>query len=114
MTATQIVSAVTVTVCLLIDSVIIGRYLGVEAMSAYGLANPVLIIFNALGTMTACGVQVYLGKAMGKGDQEDCRRCFSASILMNIRLFISSSFLFSIALISTLEYFSMPIKLISG
>lgn len=84
MTATQIVSAVTVTVCLLIDSVIIGRYLGVEAMSAYGLANPVLIIFNALGTMTACGVQVYLGKAMGKGDQEDCRRCFSASILMSL------------------------------
>ena len=84
MTATQIMSAVTVTVCLLIDSIVIGRYLGVDAMSAYGLANPVLIIFNALGTMTSCGVQVYLGKAMGKGDLADCRKCFSTSVVMSL------------------------------
>ncbi len=86
MTATQIVSAVTVTVCLLIDSIVIGRLLGVEAMSAYGLANPVLIIFNALGTMTAIGVQVMTGKAMGKGDIEECRTCFSSSVVMSFVL----------------------------
>jgi Na+-driven multidrug efflux pump len=40
MTAAQIVSAVTVTLCLLVDSIVIGRMLGVEAMSAYGLASP--------------------------------------------------------------------------
>ena len=65
MTAAQIASSVTVTVCLLVDSIVIGRLLGVDAMSAYGLANPVIIIFNALGTMAACGVQVLVGKAMG-------------------------------------------------
>ena|GEM_PF-511448 len=86
MTATQIMSAVTVTICLLVDSLVIGRYLGVDAMSAYGLANPLIIIFNALGTMTSCGVQVYLGKAMGKGDAEDCRRCFSTSLVMSIAI----------------------------
>ena len=84
MTASQIASSVTVTVCLLVDSIVIGRLLGVDAMSAYGLANPVIIIFNALGTMTAVGVQVLVGKAMGRGDREGCKVCFSSSVALSV------------------------------
>ena len=36
MLVTQIVSSMTVTLCMLIDSIMIGRFLGVDAMSAYG------------------------------------------------------------------------------
>lgn len=86
MTATQIASSVTYTVCLLIDSIVIGRMLGVEAMSAYGLANPLIIIFAALGTMTGCGVQVMTGEVMGKGDKEGCRRVCSTAVVMSLIL----------------------------
>ena len=82
MTGPQIISAMTVTLCLLIDSIVIGRLIGVDAMSAYGLANPVLIIFGALGTMEACGVQVLTGEAIGKGDTKACSTVFSTSVVM--------------------------------
>ena len=43
MLAAQILSALTVSLCLLIDNLMIGRFLGEGALSAYGLAGPVLL-----------------------------------------------------------------------
>ena len=98
MTVIQIVSAVTVTVCLLIDSIMIGRFLGVEAMSSYGLANPVIILFTAMGTMLSCGVQVQTGEAVGRGDVKACSSVFSTSFMMS--LIISAVWIAVIFLVS--------------
>ena len=70
MLVTQVISAMTVTLCLLIDSIMIGRFLGVDPMTAYGLSNPLLLIFAALGTMISAGVQVMCGKSIGSGDRD--------------------------------------------
>ncbi len=86
MTGAQIVSAVTVTVCLLIDSIVIGRMLGVDAVGAYGLANPVIILFSALGIMESCGVQVVTGDAVGKGDVKACNTIYTTSIMLSLCL----------------------------
>lgn len=86
MSTTQIISALTATLCLLIDSIVIGRLVGVDAMSAYGIASPLLIIFAALGTMMVNGVQVQLGKAMGRGDTNGANACYSTSILQSLGL----------------------------
>jgi Na+-driven multidrug efflux pump len=51
MAVAQIFSALSRTVCMLVDSIIIGRLLGVDSMSAYGLALPLLTLLIALGTM---------------------------------------------------------------
>lgn len=85
MTTTQIISTMT-TLCLLIDSIVIGRLVGVDAMSAYGIASPLLIIFAALGTMMVNGVQVQLGKAMGRGETDGANACYSTSILLSLGL----------------------------
>ncbi len=82
MLITQILSAMTVMICMLVDSIIIGRFLGVNAMTAYGLANPVLLIFAAIGSMLSAGIQVVCGKAMGSGDREGTNSCFSASVFL--------------------------------
>ena len=82
MLLTQVLSAMTVMICMLVDSIIIGRFLGVNAMTAYGLANPVLLIFAAIGSMLSAGIQVVCGKFMGSGDREGTNRCFSASIFL--------------------------------
>ena len=84
MTVTQIVSSMTFTICLLIDGIVIGRLLGIGAMSAYGLANPVIIIFNSIGIMISCGVQILIGKALGTGDADGCRQVFSTSVIMSL------------------------------
>ena len=52
MLSAQILSAMTVSLCLLIDSIMIGRFLGVDAMSAYGLSTPLLLMFAAFGAFT--------------------------------------------------------------
>ncbi len=79
---TQIVSAMTVMICMVIDSIMIGRFLGVDAMTAYGLASPVLLVFAAFGSMLSAGIQVFCGKAMGNGDMNETNAGFSSSVVI--------------------------------
>ena len=82
MLVSQIVSVMTVTLCLLIDSIMIGRFLGVDAMSAYGLSTPLLLMFAAFGAFISTGVQVMCGKTMGAGDRDATDACFTGSVLL--------------------------------
>ncbi len=84
MLVTQILSAMTVMLCMLVDSMMIGRFLGVDSMTAYGLANPVLLIFAAYGAMLSAGIQVMCGKTMGVGDRSGTDACFSASTVLGL------------------------------
>ena len=83
---TQIVSAMTVTLCMLIDSIMIGRFLGVDAMAAYGYTAPVLLAFAAPGAMIAAGVQVVCGKTMACGDRDGTDACFTVSVRLTLAL----------------------------
>ncbi len=82
MLLTQIISAMTVMLCMLVDSVMIGRFLGEESMTAYGLATPVLLVFAAFGSMLSAGIQVMCGKTMGSGDREATNGVFSVSVFL--------------------------------
>ena len=80
MLITQVISSMTVTLSMLIDSIVIGRFLGVQAMAAYGYTQPVLLAFAAPGAMISAGVQVVCGKTLGAGDREGTDSCFSVSV----------------------------------
>ena len=82
MLSAQILSALTVSLCLLIDNIMIGRFLGEGAVAAYGLANPVLLIIGALGSMLAAGIQVACSKSLGQGSQEGTNAGFSSAIAL--------------------------------
>ena len=84
MMVTQIVSSMTVTLCMLIDSIMIGRFLGVDAMAAYGYSQPVLLAFAAPGAMISAGVQVVCGRTMGSGDREGTDACFTVSVALTL------------------------------
>ena len=84
MLLTQILSAMTVTLCMLIDSIMIGRFLGLESMSAYGYSTPVLLVFAAVGSMISAGVQVMCGRTMGSGDRKGTNACFSVSVVLAV------------------------------
>ncbi|HAE52290.1 MAG TPA: hypothetical protein DCG30_03445 [Ruminococcus sp.] len=81
MLATQIVSAMTVTICMLIDIIMIGRFLGVPSMSAYGFATPILLVFAAVGSMISAGIQVMCGQTMGVGDKKGTYACYTISVI---------------------------------
>lgn len=88
MAVAQIVSAMTVILCLLIDSIMIGRFLSVDAMAAYGLANPLLLAFAAIGSMVSAGVQVMCSKSLGSGDQKANNTYYSVTVVMCIAVSI--------------------------
>ena len=84
MLAAQILSALTVSLCLLIDNLMIGRYLGEAALSAYGLANPVLLILGAVGSMLSAGTQVACGKSLGRGDKQETNAGYSSAVTVAV------------------------------
>ncbi len=80
MLTAQILSALTVSVCLLIDNAVIGKFIGVNGIAAYGLANPILLTIGGISTVLASGVQVSCSKSLGKGDVEEINRGFSSAV----------------------------------
>lgn len=78
----QVLSTAAVTICMLVDSIMIGQFLGVDAIAAYGLASPVLFIFAAVGALLSTGIQVIASRTMATGDSEGTNRCFTASIVI--------------------------------
>ena len=77
----QILSSMTVMICMLIDNIVIGRNLGIHAMTAYELASPVLLVFAAIGTTLSAGIQVQCGKTMQLSDRKASNECFSTAIV---------------------------------
>ena len=82
MLAAQILSALTVSLCLLIDNLMIGRYLGERALTAYGLSSPVLLVIGAVGSMLCAGAQVACGKSLGRGSREETDAGYSTAAVL--------------------------------
>ncbi len=80
MLSAQILSALTVSLCLLIDSIMISRFLGEDAIAAYGLSNPLLLAIGAIGTLLAAGIQVVCSRALGRGSQEEANAGYSSAV----------------------------------
>ena len=82
MLAAQILSALTVSLCLLIDNLMIGRFLGEGALTAYGLAGPVLLVIGAVGSMLCAGAQVACSKSLGRGDRAETNIGYSSAVAL--------------------------------
>ena len=80
MLTAQIFSALAVSLCLLIDIVVIGRFLGDEAMAAYQLANPLLLCIGAIGTLLSAGVQVACGRSLASGSRKETNAGYSSAV----------------------------------
>ena len=67
---------------MVVDGIVIGRYLGDDAMAAFGLASPVFLLINAIGSIFAAGMQAISAKRIGEGDIPGANRSFSLSCVM--------------------------------
>ena len=83
MLSAQIFSALAVSVCLLVDNIMIGRFLKEQAMAAYSLANPLVLCIGAIGTLLSAGVQVACGKSLGAGSREETNAGYSTSLAVS-------------------------------
>lgn len=99
MLTAQVLSALTVSLCLLIDNIMIGNFIGVRGLTAYGLANPLLLFVGAIGSMLSAGVQVVCSRSLGKGQKDETDKGYSSAIA--IVLFVSLFVVLAVVLFRT-------------
>jgi len=63
------------------DSVIVGRFVGANALAALGAASPVMNIMLFLIVGICLGMSVLMGNFFGKGDLENLKKVISTSLI---------------------------------
>lgn len=77
----SILSALTATAGMLIDNIIVGAFLGEEALGAMGIIGPISLIFSAFGNICSGGGTAKASQALGKGDLKIMHRIFSVTMI---------------------------------
>ena len=70
----------------LADSVIAGRYLGVEALAATGAAYPITVLFIAVATGASVGCSVVISQLFGAHDQVRMRGAVNTAVITLVTL----------------------------
>lgn len=81
-----IVAAIAAMLGIVIDGIIIGRYLGTDSMAAYGLVTPIINLMTVFSGVLAAGTQVVCAHRLGAGDAHKARRAFSMCMVVTIVL----------------------------
>ena len=79
-----IIAAVAAMFGMLIDGIVIGKFLGTESMAAYGIVSPLFSIMTAISGVLAAGSQVFCGKHLGAGRVDRARQVFSACMAATV------------------------------
>ena len=76
----QVLSVLTTSICMLVDSLVIGRCLGVGAVASYGLSSPILLIIGGIGTILSAGVQASCSKSIGQGLIDEANKGYASAV----------------------------------
>ena len=82
----SILSSLTATAGMLIDNIIVGRYLGSEALGAMGVVGPVSLVFSAIGNICSGGGGARAAQALGRGERDQYCLIFTTNILFVLAL----------------------------
>ncbi len=75
------VSMLASTLYVIVDTAIIGRYLGETAFAAINLVMPLIVIMNAVADLIGMGSAVPLAVALGRGDTKEANNVFTCATL---------------------------------
>ena len=79
-----IAAAVATMVGIVVDGIVIGRFLGPDSMAAYGLVTPVINLATAFSGILATGAQIICAQHIGAGSKKNARRAFSMCMLITV------------------------------
>ncbi len=77
----SILSALAATLGMLVDNIIVGRYLGTAELGAMGIIGPITLIFSACGNICSGGATVRASQALGRGEKERVNQIFTSAII---------------------------------
>lgn len=79
-----IAAAIAAMLGIVIDGIVIGRYLGDDSMASYSLVTPLVNLTTAFSGILTTGAQVICAQHLGAGKVRRARRAFSMCMLMTI------------------------------
>ena len=71
-------------VCGVIDGIIVGHYLGEDAMAAHGLATPIFVLLSIFSYMITVGFQQPCTVYIGRGEPQKANGLFSATMFYTL------------------------------
>lgn len=77
----SILSSLTATAGMLIDNILVGRYLGSEALGAMGIVGPVSLVFSAIGNICSGGGGARAAQALGRGERNRVCLIFTTNLI---------------------------------
>ena len=77
----SILTSITAIIGMLIDNIIVGRYLGQDALGAMGIVGPISLIFSAIGNICSGGGGARAAQALGRGEKDKVCMIFTINIL---------------------------------
>ena len=76
-------SSFTSTLGTFIDGIIIGQYLGLDAIAAFGIVSPLFLIFTLGGAIVSTGARNLFIQHMSQGKRQDAQAVFSLSCILS-------------------------------
>ena len=70
--------------CGVIDGIVVGRFLGEEAIAAHGIASPIFIILSIFCYIISVGFQQPCTMYIGRGEMRRANGLFSATLLLTL------------------------------
>lgn len=67
----------------MIDGVVIGQFLGVDSIAAFGIINPLMIAFSIIGAVVSAGARNRFTRLLGAGKTKDAKKVFSLACVLS-------------------------------
>ena len=83
-----ILTSLALTVCTIVDALLIGNIVGSDGLAATNFSTPVFLAYALFGVMLGVGANVKIGRALGASDEAEANRVFSS--LLGIGLLIGA------------------------
>lgn len=74
----NVCTSLTLTICILFDTILIGNIVGSDGIAIINIATPVFLVYNLIGITLGSGASVQIGRYLGASDIPGARRAFSS------------------------------------
>ena len=101
-----ILTTITTTLGMLVDGIVIGNFLGVDAMAAYGIVSPAFIVSAAVGGIFSSGCQTLTASSLSNGKFEKANGIFSLTCVLGL--------IISVLIMAVFLIFAAPISMALG
>lgn len=82
--ASMVVTLLATTLGIIVDGIVIGKFLGVRSVAAYGIAGPVILILLAISGIFTSGTQNMCAGEMGRGNVKNANEIYSVACIITV------------------------------